>query len=87
MNFFKNGLRIWIALSSVAGFLGGWALLAHAPKPTQAAAQAPVQVDEAPLPTLAPIPGLRQGSNSSLQQFQVIPQSNRFGSRLRTGGS
>jgi hypothetical protein len=33
MKLVKIGLRIWIALGSIVGFLGGWVLLAHAPKP------------------------------------------------------
>jgi len=29
----SSGLRLLIGMGSVAGFFGGWALLAHAPKP------------------------------------------------------
>ena len=30
----KLGLRFWILISSIFSFLGGWALLSHAGKPT-----------------------------------------------------
>jgi hypothetical protein len=84
MKFLKTSFRIGIALSSVAGFMGGWALLAHAPKPTPLVQQQSV-VEEAPLPTLAPIPPFgRQTRNR--QTFSSVPQSG-FRPRLRTGGS
>ncbi len=93
MKFFQTGLRIWIATGSVIGFFGGWALLAHAPKPAQPAQQ-PVVVQMAPLPTLAPLPSLSNNTNQPsfqqqpLQQLQQpsFPQTGFFGG-FRTGGS
>ncbi len=92
MKFFKTGLRIWIATGSVIGFFGGWALLAHAPKPAQPTQQPVVQM--APLPTLAPLPSLGDNNNQlSFQQVQPLPQlqsslpQTGFFGGFRTGGS
>ncbi len=83
MKSFLNSLRIFIAAGSVAGFVGGWALLAHAGKPVDAAAPAPV-IQSAPVlqpsqnftapQRLQPLPSFTQPN------FSVAP-------RLRTGGS
>ena len=35
MKFWKSVIRIWFTLASLASFLVGWAVLAHAPKPNQ----------------------------------------------------
>lgn len=86
MKLFKFGLRTWIALSSVVGFFGGWALLAHSPKPAPANPQ-PALVEPPPLPTLAPIPSFND-QNGGFQQLPSLPPVS-FSSprRLRTGGS
>ena len=90
----KNGLRIWIASASVVSFMGGWSLLAHAPKPAplvtssqKPSVSAPAL---APLPTLPPLPQLN-GSGSTqvqdLQPLQTMPQTQSFFPRMRTSGS
>ncbi len=93
MQHFKIGLRIWIALSSVLGFLSGWALLAHSPKPAQPSQHLqPVQVQPVSLPPLPPMPSFDSG-NTTIQQMPVIPQSSfipqsNYGyPSMRTGGS
>jgi hypothetical protein len=81
--------RIWIAVFSVVGFAGGWALLAHAPKPaplTPSQSSTTVASTPEPLPTLAPIPSLDTPS-SGLQSPPVIPQVQMSFPRLRTRGS
>ena len=85
MKRFKTGFRVWIAISSLIGFMGGWALLAHSPKPVQASQPAPI-ITTAPLPTLEPIPSLRS-SNRNVQPIRPIPQIQMGFPRLRTGGS
>ena len=85
MRHYKLGLRLWIALSSVVGFFGGWALLAHSPKPVPAVPQ-PAQVELTPLPTLAPIPSLNDRTNG-FQQLPDLPPVSMNSHRLRTGGS
>ncbi len=85
MKYTKLGLRLWIAMSSVAGFLGGWALLAHSPKPAQPVQNQPV-VESTPLATLAPLPSFNQ-RNQGIQQFPTLTQNRGFKPRLRTGGS
>ena len=61
MNTLKNILRWWLSLASIMGFLGGWAMLAHAPKP--------VPADQIPaLPTLAPLPPLGSAGDAGSQQ-------------------
>jgi hypothetical protein len=91
MKLFKHGLRLFIAGSSVAGFLGGWSLLAHAPKPVAAeSAQQPIEPAPtlAPLPTLEPVPSFESGDSITIQPLPQlsIPRTN-FRPRLRTGGS
>lgn len=77
MKMMKVALRFWIALTSVASFLVGWAMLAHAPKPVQAktlSAEAP-SVVLTPLPTLAPLPSVDFSGASSGGDF-LVPQVN-----------
>jgi hypothetical protein len=85
MKIFQKSLRVWIATASVAGFFGGWVLLAHAPKPAPTT-QSSTQVELAPVPTLAPIPSI-QRQNRNFQQFSVAPQTRQTLPRFRTGGS
>jgi hypothetical protein len=68
--WFRILYRGWIALTSFAVFIGGWAFLGHAGKP----AASNLGVDNssgalAPLPTLAPLPSLDDGST-----IRVLPQ-------------
>lgn len=89
MKSMKGILRIWIATTSVAGFMGGWALLAHAEKPAPIENKPSVSAS-APLPTLQPLQPLNNNNfnnSSNLQQFPVQPQQRSFFPRLRTGGS
>jgi len=82
MKLIKVGLRIWIALGSIVSFLGGWALLAHAPKPASflpAATSSPstgaadstgpaVRVNTpTPYPTIAPPPSLQDLQSGQVQ--------------------
>ncbi len=80
MRSFLNTLRVFIAAGSVAGFVGGWALLAHSGKPVDAAAPAPA-VQEAP----QPLPAFR--TPRQLQPLPSLSQPNFVVPRLRTGGS
>ena len=86
----KSGIRIWIATTSVASFMGGWVLLAHAPKPAptinKPAISAPVST---PMPTLPPLPSPNNQSKSvqQLQPLQPAQPSPIFQPRMRTSGS
>ncbi len=88
MQLIKNVIRIWIASASVAGFVGGWAILAHAGKPAPLASGSPAAVQLSPLPTLAPLPPL-EGFGSNLQPLPSMPQTRAMLGfpRLRTSGS
>jgi hypothetical protein len=79
--------RGWIGITSLAVFIGGWAILGHVGKP----AASGTTVDNtagavAPLPTLAPLPQLDNGSS-----IRVLPQQSpsvQFSQpRFRTRGS
>jgi hypothetical protein len=95
----KWALRIWIAITSVLAFLGGWALFSHAAKPAPLFSSQPsVSGSEVtPLPTLQPIPSLDSlvtssstSNNSSLQPLPSGPSFNvqqQFFPRMRTMGS
>ncbi len=83
MKSFLTSLRVFIAAGSLAGFVGGWVLLAHAGKPVDAAAPAPAM-------QVAPSPFGQQNFNTP-GQLQPLPSlsqpSFRIAPRLRTGGS
>ena len=85
MKSLKTVIRIWIATTSVAGFLGGWTLLAHSGKPAPLQEQ-PAISEPATLPTLAPLPPIDNPS-SSLQPLPALPQVQMSFPRMRTRGS
>ena len=82
MKTLKFGLRFWITITSVLSFVGGWIMLAHAPKPATLFPQV--------APTLEALPPLFSDSNNVQSQsfFSVQPRQ-RFGGSpfFRTGGS
>lgn len=92
-NWFKIFVRLWIGLTSLAAFIGGWIFLGHSGKPVSAASlnaqDAAGQVQSLqPLPTLEPLPSLDSGS--TVQQFSNQPsfqQNFNFTPRFRTRGS
>ncbi len=87
MKLLKFGLRFWITVTSVVSFVGGWILLAHAPKPAQLSFG-----NTSSVPTLEPLPPLSAFDSSTSAQtqplFSVQPRQ-RFSSNpfFRTGGS
>lgn len=87
MKWYKTGLRGLITAGSIAGFLGGWALFAHSPKPVDAQSQSqPNPVQPVEIPQLQPIPSLG-GFDNNVQAFPSAPQTGFFRPRMRTGGS
>jgi hypothetical protein len=86
MKTMKNVLRLWIAGASMAGFVGGWALLAHSPKPAPLINATPAV---ATLPPLQPVPSINGGGGGQLPFFSQpsVSQPRAFAPRLRTGGS
>lgn len=93
MKLLKFGLRFWITLTSVASFIGGWIMLAHAPKPDQQNSLYTTISSPASIPTLEPLPPLSDfvpGGNDNQDQSSLFSQSRpSFGFRptFRTGGS
>ncbi len=93
MDKFQRKLRILIATGSTVGFLGGWALLAHAGKPVAASTQ--TFDTETTITIPASLPPLNfsaleaQGNSSgSIQPLVTQPTFQMFSRpRLRTGGS
>ncbi len=74
MKLFKFGLRLWIGITSLFGFLGGWVLIAHSPKPVSVARSttvAPLALPAA-LPTLAPMQDFTGSRGSTLPNLPVI---------------
>jgi len=92
MKLLKSALRFWITTTSVISFVGGWVILAHAPKPGQLNSQTSND-NLAPLPTLEPLPplsGLNTQENNFQNQplFSVQPQTRaRVNPFFMTGGS
>lgn len=80
MKFWKNIIRAWFTLASLASFLVGWAVLAHAPKPNQFN-----PADMPPLPKLDPVPSLNDVMFSEQSFSSVSPNRRAFA--LRSGGS
>ena len=93
MDQFQRKLRLLIATGSTIGFLGGWALLAHAGKPASTVAAATttsgtnsnsINVQLQPLDFNA----LESGASAPNIQNFAPPSFQSFGrTRLRTGGS
>lgn len=86
----KGGIRIWIATTSVASFMGGWVLLAHAPKPAPTINRPTISAPAStPLPTLPPLPSPNNQSNGvqQLQPLQPAQPAPIFQPRMRTSGS
>ncbi len=87
MKVYKLSLRIWIALASVFGFFGGWALFAHSGKPvsflTSSSAATVVQpantatidpgANNTLVPTLPPLPTLQNSTNNPTAVNPVQP--------------
>lgn len=80
MKFWKNIIRIWFTLASLASFLTGWVVLAHAPKPNQFNPS-----DIPALPKLDPVPSLNQLMFA--ERSFSFSQSNQRVRVLRSGGS
>ena len=84
MKIWKTVIRIWFTLASLASFLVGWSVLAHAPKPNQ------FNLSDVPsMPKLDPVPSLNQVMLSG-QSNDFIQPSRNFNQRalvLRSGGS
>ncbi len=74
MKLFKIGLRLWIGITSLFGFLGGWVLIAHSPKPVSTARSAPMAPLAVPttLPTLAPLQAFTNSPGSTLLNIPSI---------------
>jgi hypothetical protein len=103
MKNLKLGLRVWIAVTSLLSFLGGWAILSHADKPAALFADQtitlpdPIEQSQALLPPLEPIPSLEDltvaGSLQPLPSLSSAPRvaannnSVAAAPRLRTRGS
>jgi hypothetical protein len=80
MKFWKSLLRIWFTLASLASFLVGWVVLAHAPKPNQFD---PSNIPA--MPKLDPVPSLNQVMLSDQPQSFIRPGERAL--ILRSGGS
>jgi hypothetical protein len=94
MNKYQHKLRTLIAAGSTVGFLGGWALLAHAGKPVATGTLATVDDTTTTIFVPANLPPIdfkaleATGSSGSVQSFVPAPSFQSFGrARLRTGGS
>lgn len=82
----KTGMRIWIAITSLVSFLGGWILFSHAGKPAplfNSSAQPttdtsgdttsnPTSIVVQPLPTLAPITSLDELTNTNTSSAAAL---------------
>jgi hypothetical protein len=82
MKFWKSLIRVWFTLASLASFLVGWAVLAHAPKPNQFN---PLNVPD--MPQLAPVPTLKQVIFAGEPQTPGFNQRNQRAVILHSGGS
>ena len=83
----NKGLQMMMTAASLVGFLGGWVLLGHAPKPGTVPQTVPITVTNASSST--PLrPSQLQASGSLFQlPAQTLTSSRTAGLRLRTGGS
>ena len=94
MKQFQHKLRLVIATGSAVGFLGGWALLAHAGKPVSTMTASTTPVTTAPVVESVTLPPIdfnaleTTGNAPGVQPIIMQPKFQSFGRpRLRTGGS
>lgn len=90
MKPYRNFLRIWLAITSVLSFIGGWIILAHSLKPVNPT-PAKGTNELAPLPTLPPIQTFGTNNNNG-GGFGLFSSPNNRSSgfgfpTMRTGGS
>ena len=74
MKTLKNILRWWLSLASVFGFLAGWVMLAHAPKPVSASQKAATDVVTT-LPALEPLPALGTVTDPGVEPQFFVPRN------------
>jgi hypothetical protein len=87
MKFTKTLIRVWIATTSVVGFLGAWGFLSHSPKPAPLINQPTVSLSS-PVDNLQILSlGQSENSFSSLQQMPTFSIGQSPFSQLRTRGS
>ena len=95
MDKFQRKLRILIATGSTVGFLGGWALLAHAGKPVASGSLATIDDTVTTISVPSNLPPINfkalESTDSSVNVQTFAPPPSTFQSfgrpRLRTGGS
>ncbi len=92
MKRMKLGLHIWIAVTSIFSFLGGWADFSHSAKPAailpglNASAQAQSAQALAPIPSLDSLMATSSKNQASLQPLPSL-QLSANSTALRTHGS
>jgi len=84
----RLAIRLWLATASIVTFVLGWAVLAHAPKPSQTAPSAPAAALAAPqLAPLAPVPTLDPALLMPQTSQLLMPSAPFRGQFFSTGGS
>jgi len=89
----KVFLRLWVAATSLAALLFGWAVLAHAPKPAPLLRAQPVSgsMPAVQLPAIPSLQQLQANSPSTSSGFSLsyspAPSTSASPPRLRTMGS
>ncbi len=92
MKRMKLGLHIWIAVTSIFSFLGGWAVFSHSAKPAAILPGLNASAQVQGVPTLAPIPSLDSlmaASGKTQTGLQPLPslKLSANSTALRTHGS
>ncbi len=92
MKRIKLSLHIWIALTSIFSFLGGWAIFSHSAKPAAVlpglTASAPAQQTLAPIPSLDSLMAASSKNQAGLQPLPSLSLSAQSSLPvLRTRGS
>lgn len=83
MKFFKSALRFWITIVSLLGFLTGWVVLAHSPKPQPYLDSSRVTLGLDPVPQFSDL----VGSGDELGVPRIAAPVRAFAPIFRTGGS
>lgn len=86
MNSYKRFLHGMITFTSIASFLGGWAVLAHSGKPAQNNSNTGSENSSvsalAPLAPLPPLGSVQTNQNNNSGFFSFLNQSAAPGSRV-----
>lgn len=88
MNANRKILKIWLTISSLVGFVGGWVFLSHTVDPNSVTSIGNTKITMPDFQEIPSVNGLNQNTGiGDVQTFSINPSQPSFTPQLRTGGS